>query len=82
MEKNEADKILIEIVEACENLSLECFNVTEKKLDNSYTSGYAVFIKAFLGNVRKQEVLKIAKNHGLSIREEKEALIVYKPKSL
>jgi hypothetical protein len=81
VEKTESNTVLFEILQACENMDLNCFSITETKAHNNYAAGYTVSIKAFLDSVHKQEVLAIAKKHGLSAREEKQALIIFRPEN-
>jgi hypothetical protein len=81
MERIEAENLLYEIVLACERMGLESFKVVQSKANESYGSGYAVAITAFLDLVHKGEVFAIAKKHNLSVQEEKEALIIYKPRA-
>ena len=80
VEKTESNTVLFEILQACENMDLNHFSISETKAKNNYAAGYIISIKAFLDSVHKQEVLAIAKKHGLSAKEEKEALIIFRPR--
>lgn len=80
MERVEAEILLYEIFDACETMGIDVFKVVQGKRKTSYSSGYTVAVTAFLDLVHKQEVLSIAKKHNLLVQDEKEALIIYKPK--
>lgn len=82
MDSNEAQQLLLEVLQILEYSALDVYSLAEVKGDDTFATGYAVIVRAFLGVVRKQQVYDIAKKHGLIVLEEKEGLTLYKPKSI
>ena len=80
MDSNEAQQVLLEVLQILENSGLDVYSLVEVKANNEYATGYHVLIKAFLSTVHKQQVYEIAKKRGLNVSEQKEGLILYKPK--
>ena len=76
MDSNEAQQILFEVLQVLEGSSLDCYSLVGLEKD---LASYSVVVKAFLGSVSKQQILDIAKKHGLEIKDEKEGLTLYKP---
>jgi hypothetical protein len=78
------DSILIikEILAECGKFALGGFSLRQTKADESYATGFSVFVRPFLGTVFKLEVQDIAKKFGFAIRNEDDGIIVYKPKQL
>jgi hypothetical protein len=52
----------------------------EAKPDDPFATGYVIHIKAFMDSVCKQEVKKIVEKNGLAMSEEKDSLVIFKPK--
>lgn len=80
MDSNEAQQLLLEVLQVLEYSVLDAFSVAGVKGDNTFATGYAVIVRAFLGVVRKQQVYDLAKKHGLIVLEEREGLTLYKPR--
>ena len=80
MDSNEAQQVLLEVLQILENSGLDVYSLVEVKANNEYATGYPVIVKAFLGTVRKQQIYDLAKKHGLNVSEQTEGLILYKPK--
>jgi hypothetical protein len=80
MDSNEAQQLLLEVLQVLEYSALDSFSVAEVKGDSLFATGYVVVVRAFLSVTRKQQVYDIAKKHGLIVLDEKEGLTLYKPK--
>jgi hypothetical protein len=80
LNQQQVNQVLLDIVSAFEDPPLDKYMISAHKSDRFYAQGYIVLIKAFLGAVRKDQILAIAEKRGLSIIDEKDALVVYDPK--
>ena len=76
MNSNEAQQILLEVLQVLEGSALDRYSLVGLEKD---LASYSVVVRAFLGTVSKQQICDIAKKHGLEIKEEKEGLTLYKP---
>ncbi len=47
---------------------------------NDYSIGFQVHIKSAIDNQTKQQLLSITEKKGLALKEEKDKVVIYKPK--
>ena len=81
MKKDHAIDCLKEILENCRSVNPDYFTLMyEAKPDDPFATGYVIHIKAFMDSVCKQEVKKIVEKNGLAMSEEKDSLVIFKPK--
>lgn len=78
MNRSEAIIYLKELLSQCNDLSPECFSFETPTDSNSI--GYRVQIKGKIGASDKQSVKEVAKKHDLSVQEDPDGVIIYKPK--
>lgn len=76
MDSNESQQVLFEVLKVLEGSALDQYSLAEVKRD---FANYNVIVRAFLGSVTKQQIIDIAKRHGLEIKDENEGLTLYKP---
>jgi hypothetical protein len=77
MQRNEAITYLKELLNACSNMSPQA--VSFESNTNSQSIDYRVHIKGFIYDSDKLMVKEIAKKHSLSVKEELDEVIIYKP---
>jgi hypothetical protein len=76
MDRTEAVNYLKELLKNCNNMSPESVSF-EKPAD---CQEYTVRIRGTIHEVDKQAVREVAKKYSLSIREEKDQILIFKPK--
>ncbi len=74
MDFKQAQVVMTKVVDILEKSALDKYSLVATK--GSEESGYAVYIGAFVGAVRKQEIYNIAEQHHLSITEDKEGIAI------
>jgi hypothetical protein len=75
MERSEAVNYLKELLRNCTDMSPEAVSFEHP----SDYQGYTVRIKGVLYETDKETIRNIAKKHYLSVREEKDELLIFKP---
>lgn len=78
MQRDEAVTYLKEIFD-CSSMSPNAIYLEESKNRDKLT-GYKIHIKGAMSNGDKEVVIKIAKKHNFEVKEEKDEVIIYKPK--
>jgi hypothetical protein len=77
MQRNEAVTYLKELLNACDNMSPQA--VSFESHANSQSTDYRVHIKGAIYESDKQLVKDIAKKHSLTVKEESDEVVIYKP---
>jgi hypothetical protein len=80
MNKQEAASFLKELLAQCK-LGSESFILLEPNPKDSRSTGYTIKIKTILENECRWRLREITKKYDLAVIEEKNQIIVYKPKS-
>ena len=57
MNLDEAQQLLLEVLQVLEYSALDVYSVAEVKGDDTFATGYVVIVRAFLGVARKQSSL-------------------------
>jgi hypothetical protein len=78
LDRSEAVTYLKELLSQCNDLSPE--SVSFETPINSNSIGYRIHIKGTICDSNKQSVREIAKKHSLSVQEELNGVVIYKPK--
>ena len=81
MNKQEASFYLKEFLTKC-NLTSDSFILVEPNTNDTLSEGYKIRIIASINNACREQVKTITKKHDLAVIEEKNQIIVYKPKSV
>jgi len=79
MNKQEASTFLKELLIKCK-LDSDSFVLLEPNPRDTLSTGYRITIKTVLDNECRQQIKEITKKHDLAVVEEKNQIIVYKPK--
>jgi hypothetical protein len=77
MQRNEAVTYLKELLNACSNMSPQA--VSFESNTNSQSTDYRVHIKGPIYDSDKQMVKEIAKKHSLTVKEDSDEVIIYRP---
>jgi len=80
MRRDEAVAFLKEVMSSCANMSPDSVTLSHAQSADSEIVGYQVHIKTVLDKKTKQQVQKIAEKHSVDLKQEKDELVVYKPK--
>ncbi len=80
MNRDEAVAIYKEIVNVCESMKLNAFNLMLSEKNDSTAKGYQIRITMSPDTEIKQQITNIAKKHDLAVKEEKGEVIIYKPR--
>jgi len=79
MKREEAVAVYKEILNLGEQMGSNSFNLKLSKNDEP-SEGYQICITMLSDGLVKEQIANIAKTHNLAVREEKDQVIVYKPK--
>ncbi len=63
-----------EVLQALERSALGEYPSVGVRGGKDQESGYSVYVQAFVGAARKQEISRIAEKYGLSMTEDKEGI--------
>lgn len=80
MNRDEAVAIYKEIMNLCESMGSNAFNLMLSEKNDSTAKGYQIRITMSEDTKIKQQVANIAKKHSLAVKEEKGEVVIYKPK--
>ncbi|MGD0996383.1 MAG: hypothetical protein ABR909_12775 [Candidatus Bathyarchaeia archaeon] len=80
MNRDEAVAIYKEIINVCENMGSNAFNLMLSEKNDATAKGYQIRITMSTDTEIKQQITNIAKKHNLAVKEEKDEVIIYKPK--
>lgn len=80
MNRSEAVTYIKEIYTLCKNMTPEAVSLIESEPNDQVATGYKVHIKALLDTESIQQITDIAQKHGLAVREEKDTVVIYKPR--
>ena len=80
MKREEAVAIYKEILKLGEHMGSNSFNLKLSKISDPTSEGYQICITMLSDGLVKEQIANIAKTHNLAVREEKDQVIVYKPK--
>jgi hypothetical protein len=80
MNKQEAASYLKEILNKC-NLASDSFSLIEPNSKDTLSKGYKIRIIASMNKACREQVKTITKKHDLAVIEEKNQIIIYRPKS-
>ena len=82
MNRHEAVTFLKEITNSCANMSPDSVTLFHSKMDDPNSMGYQVHIKTILDNETKQQIRNIVEKHSLALKEEKDKVVIYKPREV
>ena len=82
MNRDEAVAIYKEIINVCENMGSNAFNLMLSEKNDATAKGYQIRITMSTDSEIKQQITNIAKKHDLAVKEEKGEVIIYKPKKI
>ncbi len=82
MNRYEAVAIYKEIINVCEDMGANAFNLMLSEKNDPTSKGYQIRITMLPDAEIKQQITNIAKKHDLSMKEEKGEVIIYKPKKI
>jgi hypothetical protein len=80
MNSVEAETVFLDIVDVFDSLGLDFMTVIEIKDGQSYVSGCIVNGKPLLNQMCKKQIYSIAEKYGLTLREDANSMLIYKPK--
>ena len=78
MERNAAITYLKELITKCNDISPDA--VSFEKPNSTDSTGYILYIKGSIDRSARQIVFDIAKKNNLAVKEDKNGVIIYKPK--
>ena len=80
MDRKEASSCLKELLAKCD-LASDSFMLIEPNRSDTISKGYKIRIMASMSNACREQVKTITKKHDLAVIEEKNQIIIYRPKS-
>jgi dihydroxyacetone kinase len=80
MKRQEAIAIYEEIMKLTKCMGSNAYNLKLSKKDDQTSVGYQIRITTSVVNEIMEQIKEIAKKHNLAVKEEKDEIIVYKPK--
>ena len=80
MNRDEAVAIYKEIVNVCESMGSNAFNLMLSEKNDATAKGYQIRITMSPDAEIRKQITNIAKKHDLAVKEEKGEVIIYKPK--
>jgi hypothetical protein len=80
MNRDEAVAIYKEIVNVCESMRANAFNLRLSEKNDATAKGYQMRITMSPDPEIKQMITNIIKKHNLAMKEEKNEVVIYSPK--
>jgi dihydroxyacetone kinase len=80
MKRKEAIAIYEEIMKLTKCLGPNAYNLKMSKKNDQTSVGYQIHITTLMVKEIIEQIKDIAKKHNLAVKEEKDDIIVYKPK--
>ena len=80
MKRTQAVKIYKQIITSCK-IEVAYVSLTPPKKDDTTSKGYQLHISPSISNYDKERLQKIVKNQHLSLKEQSDRIIIYKPAS-
>jgi hypothetical protein len=87
LNRDDAVKVLKEVLDACSNekpsyLNIVYLNIVSPNAANSLSAGYQVHIEANPANYAIRALEPVLQKHGLALKEEKERIVIYTPSTV
>ena len=82
MNRDEAVVIYKEIVNVCESMRSNAFNLMFSEKNDATAKSYQIRITMSPDTQIKRQITNVAKKHDLAVKEEKGEVIIYKPKKI
>ncbi len=76
MDLKQAQIVLGEVLQALERSALDEYRSVGVRGGKDEESGYSVYLRAFVGAARKQEIQRIVEKFGLSMTEDKDGITI------
>ena len=80
MNRAEAVALYKEIMNLCESMGSNAFNLMASEKNDPTAKGYQIRMTMSMDTEIKQQITNIAKRHNLALKEEKGEVIIYEPK--